>query len=63
MIYDITGTELIPGNFGRHCPGNGQHATECCCDECDYLLCCIDPNFETACQTCTDPHCPRRENI
>lgn len=38
----------IPGNNGRDCPLNGEHfddngkLIECCCDECDYMMCCID---------------------
>ena len=41
MIIDITGIELIPGNNGNDCPGNGEHydkkgkRIDCCCDECD----------------------------
>lgn len=48
MIVDITGTILIPGNGGKNCPGNGLHkhpdgsTIECCCDECDYMLCCYE---------------------
>ncbi len=43
MIRDITGTVLIPGNRGWDCPGNGLHpGAECCCDECDYFLCCME---------------------
>lgn len=62
MIIDVTGTILIPGNLMRDCPGNGYHpGNECCCDECDYLLCCIDENWPACCQTCDDPDCPRRE--
>ena len=42
MITDITGTELIPGNCGLNCPGNGfQEEHPCCCDECDYMMCCL----------------------
>lgn len=42
MITDITGTELIPGNCGLNCPGNGFHEEHpCCCDECDYMMCCL----------------------
>ena len=45
MIVDVTGTELIPGNFGRDCPGNGEHRNiECCCEECNYYLRCF-PDF------------------
>ena len=46
MIIDVTGTVLIPGNGGEDCPGNGNHhntegIVECCCEECDYRLCCL----------------------
>jgi hypothetical protein len=45
MIIDVTGTKLIPGNHGKDCPGNGEHeGIECCCDECNYMLCCF-PQF------------------
>lgn len=60
MIVDVTGTILVPGNRGRDCPGNGRHkGIECCCDECDYLLCCIDDHSEERCLTCKDMSCPR----
>lgn len=68
MIIDITGIELIPGNNGKDCPGNGNwfdengNRTECCCDECDYLLCCLKTHTEKDCVECTDCDCPRREN-
>ena len=42
MIIDISGTVLIPGNKGMDCPGNGLNPdVECCCNECDYMLCCF----------------------
>lgn len=28
MIIDVTGIELIPGNNGEDCPGNGEHKDE-----------------------------------
>lgn len=65
MIIDITGIELIPGNFGRDCPGNGKHydkfgdLLEQCCNECDYLLCCIDEVYEKECMSCNEIDCPR----
>ncbi len=40
MIIDITGIELIPGN-GRHLDENGK-PIERCCDDCAYMLCCLD---------------------
>ena len=61
MILDITGIELIPGNFGKDCPGNGDES-ECCCDECDYYLCCITEKWQTLCEKCTDADCPRKAN-
>ena len=61
MIVDISGIILIPGNLGRDCPGNGTHPDiECCCNECDYMLCCIDEIFPAGCITCGDTDCPRR---
>ena len=60
MIVDITGIELTPGNDGKYCKGNGEHfdeqgiLIECCCDECNYLLCC------NKCNECTDTACPRK---
>lgn len=64
-MIDVTGTALIPGNQGKDCPGNGEHTDkygnhlECCCDECDYLLCCLEPNQQEKCQICIDHRCPR----
>ncbi|MCI5891782.1 MAG: hypothetical protein MRZ66_00025 [Clostridiales bacterium] len=65
MIIDVTGVEIVPGNFGKDCPGNGEHYDSdgnliwCCCDECDYLLCCTEDNWEEACKTCFLTECPR----
>ena len=62
MITDVTGIILTLGNGGEDCPGNGQgtdwqgNAIECCCDECDYLLCCIE---DVDCAHCADAYCPR----
>ena len=48
MIIDVTGVVLTPGNHGVDCLGNGAHfdadgaAVECCCDECDYWMCCMN---------------------
>ena len=64
MILDITGIELIPGNKGKDCPGNGNHMDksgnliECCCDECDYMICCHGDTAEL-CNKCSDDMCPR----
>ena len=46
-VIDITGVELTPGNPDE-CLGNGEHVDgdgmpiECCCDECDYLMACME---------------------
>ena len=62
MIIDITGTILIPGNQGKDCPGNGEHPeVDCCCDECDYMLCCLDRHKSSECKSCTDRDCPRSD--
>lgn len=64
MIID-TGVELIPGNGGKDCPGNGLGVDEqgnplpWCCDECDYGLCCYGLPHETSCVDCDDVFCPR----
>ncbi|MBQ8538961.1 MAG: hypothetical protein IJ433_04855 [Ruminococcus sp.] len=64
MIIDITGVQLTPGNNGEDCKGNGKHLDEngilieCCCDECDYLLCCTSNDVD--CSKCTDANCPMR---
>ena len=83
MIIDVTGIELTPGNGGKDCKGNGIHFDEngnryeCCCDECDYMLCCIDEDWGWGvshfiesndmdslqdCKTCKDTECPRNDN-
>ena len=60
MIVDITGTMLKPGNQGRDCMGNGENPKiECCCDECDYLLCCVPAHNEEECSSCGDRDCVR----
>ena len=60
MIIDCTGIMLIPGRMGRDCPGNGLHKdVEYCCDECDYMLCCLENHDETECRWCKDVDCPR----
>ena len=62
MIIDSTGVVLTPGNLGMDCMGNGEHeGVECCCDECDYMLCCLDIHWVEICLNCTDAECPRRE--
>ena len=68
MIRDVTGIRLTPGDFGNDCLGDGRHfdkkgkRIECCCDECGYLMCCTDKNFELACADCVDFRCPRCKN-
>lgn len=64
MIIDVTGIELTPGNNGEDCKGNGKYLDEngnpieCCCDECDYLLCCTSDNVD--CNECLETDCPRK---
>lgn len=65
MIIDVTGIMLSPGNGGVDCPGNGLHkdpagnTIECCCNECNYLLCCMEPVKEERCLVCNELDCPR----
>ncbi len=50
--------QLMPGNHFQDCPGNGLHpGIECCCDECDFLICCY---FGCDFQTCDSTTCPRK---
>ena len=59
LIIDVTGVTLIPGNQGKDCPGNGTNpAIECCCDECDYMLCCCAVDLGQ-CNLCKEYKCPR----
>lgn len=64
MIMDVTGIELIPGCQGKHCPGNGIHRDsqgqllECCCEECDYYMCCSESHSQQECECCEDGDCP-----
>lgn len=52
--------EIMPGNEGRDCPGNGRNKEiECMCDECDFLMCCIPEYSPDGCEGCTYEHCPR----
>ena len=64
MITDMNGIKLTPGNHGEDCNGNGKHfdncgnLIECCCDECDYMLCCLNETSPD-CRNCEDKDCPR----
>ena len=46
-VTDITGIELTPAH-PEICKGNGETVDEngqlisCCCDECDYLMDCME---------------------
>ncbi len=62
MIIDITGIELIPGNHGKDCPGNGENGNDCCCDECKYLGCCVEHFRKKPCNECVHLECPRNDN-
>ena len=65
MIMDRLGIKLTLGNSGKDCAGNGEqtgkdgNGVECCCDECDYMLCCQEGHREEVCSRCGDPACPR----
>ena len=69
MIIDITGIELTPGNQGLNCKGNGSfinefgNLLECCCDECDYMMCCTNEHNSFECLTCFDENCPNAKKI
>ncbi len=55
--------ELMPGNEGEDCPGNGTvPGIECQCDECDYLMCCIPEYNVGGCEECNLQDCPRKQN-
>ena len=64
MIIDVTGIELTPGEGGKYCAGNGEHIDEngilleCCCDECDYMICCLIMKCYEKCRECSDDLCP-----
>ena len=66
MIIDITGIEFTPGNNGKDCLANGTHfyengePIECCCDECDYMICCFEMSGLKDCHNCDDDLCPRK---
>ena len=67
MIIDVTGVELTPGNSGEFCKGNGEHVDkdgvpiECCCDECDYMICCFVMKGYDDCGECWDTSCPHSQ--
>ena len=56
--------KLMPGNNGNDCLYNGEHCDmngniiECCCDECDYLMCCIEEFND--CSNCECFECHRK---
>ena len=53
----------FPGNDGKNCDFNGEYLDhngqiiECRCDECDYMICCLDG----ACKHCKYKNCPRKQ--
>ena len=59
MERDVTGAILTPG-FPEKCQGNGEDPRfEICCDECDYMLCCLNSHDNNECRSCHDHNCPR----
>ncbi|MBR4949638.1 MAG: hypothetical protein IKZ25_02560 [Clostridia bacterium] len=67
MIIDVTGVVLTPGNEGKDCLGNGSfkdnngNEIECCCDECDFMMCCLPEHSFENCKKCDYVDCPRKE--
>ena len=58
------GFKFVPGNFGKDCPGNGEDKSiECQCDECDFLMCCIDEDFEKYCTDCIEYECKYNKTV
>lgn len=55
-VIDVTGVELTPFHPDI-CKGNGstkdEHGNiiECCCDECDYLIGCLEASAESSRET------------
>ena len=52
MFIDVTGIELTPGNNGN--------VIECCCDECNFLMCCLPEHTQEECISCKEEECPRK---
>ena len=62
MSVDVSGIIITPGDGGKNCMGNGEqdgNLIECCCDECNYLLCCV---YKSDCEECSDIKCPKAIN-
>lgn len=63
MIIDANGIILIPGDCGKNCPGSWEFAgLDCCCNECDYMMCCMKTHNSEECITCNDKDCPHSPN-
>ncbi|MBQ7836365.1 MAG: hypothetical protein IJ389_03835 [Clostridia bacterium] len=66
MITDVAKLSISPGNKGEDCIGNGNYIDEkgnmieYCCDECEFLLCCVVDNPH--CEICKNMNCPRKNN-
>lgn len=60
---------LNPVNGGINCPANGEHIgddgrlIECRCDECDFLICCLEGHTENDCENCTAETCPNAKIV
>ena len=67
MIENENGIPLTSGNGGRNCLANGRFfdkqgkPIESCCDECDYLMCCVGDYTDADCRVCDDPFCPHSQ--
>lgn len=55
----------FPGNNGKDCIFNGNHfdkngnPIECRCDECSYMMCCLESFSTRECERCAEQNCPR----
>ena len=67
VITDVTGIELTPGHNGDFYKGSGKHIdkngvlSDCCCDECDYAICCFVMKDYDNCDSCFDADCPHSQ--
>lgn len=66
-MIDKNNYKLTPGNKGKNCICNGKHYDNdgklitICCDECDYLMCCIEEIND--CYSCMVASCPNKKEM
>lgn len=56
-MFIFKNKRLVPGNYGKDCK-TGRNAMMC--DECDFLLCCVE---KTDCKICDIAYCPRKKPV